>query len=267
MPGARQDVLAADKHPVVDHKVARIAESRGDAMTTQEKTTTKNGGDQRDRRLIQWMQSDLKEGFNRVAEVYWKQLNLVAYGVLCGSHLVHLTEDVVQEGLISAYRDLAEHSNEDRSARLSKLQLRAWLYTIVRRKALKCLIMAEQHLELSAGLLGEEIEEQQITTYPRTRYDDPAYLHERKESMREARIETRRLLANLSPTQRAIVVRKYLSEADTDPEKITYRQIAEEMNRPVGTIKSEASRARAQMREQLSAQRTGIDASILAKLG
>ena len=94
-------------------------------MTTQEKTAKKNEGDLRDRRLIQWMKVDLKAGFNRVAEVYWKQLNLVAYGVLCGSHLVHLTEDVVQEGLISAYRDLAQHSDEDRSAKLSNLLVNA----------------------------------------------------------------------------------------------------------------------------------------------
>lgn len=57
------------------------------------------------------------------------------------------------------------------------------------------------------------------------------------------------LLRDFSPTQRAIVECKHLSGAATDPEKITYRQIAEEMNKPVGAVKSEASRAIAQMRE------------------
>ena len=72
-------------------------------MTTERKSTKKTEGDLR---LIQWMKTDLQGGFNRVAEVYWNQLNQVAYGVLWGSHLVHLTEDVVQEALISAYKDL-----------------------------------------------------------------------------------------------------------------------------------------------------------------
>lgn len=46
----------------------------------------------------------------------------------------------------------------------------------------------------------------------------------------EAHKEVQYLLRGLSPTQRAIVERKHLSGAATDPEKITYRQIAEEMN-------------------------------------
>jgi DNA-directed RNA polymerase specialized sigma24 family protein len=192
-------------------------------MTRQGKSPKKTEGGQRDRRLVQWMKSDLQGGFNRVAEVYWNQLNQVASGVLWGSHLVHLTEDVVQEGLISAYKDLLYRTEKDRKEKLSTLQLRAWLYTIVRNKAIKCLEKGEMHLELSVGLLGEEIEEQGRATRELTRYDDPAYLHERWESIVEARRETQRLLAGLSPVRRAIVERKYLSESATDPEKITYR--------------------------------------------
>src|SRR6266536_757797 len=83
----------------------------------------------------------------------------------------------------------------------------------------------------------------------------------------EAHREVQYLLRGLSPTQRANVARKHLSGAATDPAKITYRQIAEEMNKPVGTVKSEASRAMAQMREQHTARRTGIDSLAMAKLG
>ena len=75
------------------------------------------------------------------------------------------------------------------------------------------------------------------------------------------------LAAALATGAKSIVERKHLSRAATDPEKITYRQIAEEMNKPVGTVKSEASRAMAQMREQHTARRTGIDSLAMAKLG
>jgi RNA polymerase sigma factor (sigma-70 family) len=236
-------------------------------MTTPGKSTKKTEGNQRDKRLLQWMKSDLQAGFNRVAEVYWKQLNQVAAGVLWGSRLLHLTEDVVQEALISAYKDLLYRTEKSREEKLSTLQLRAWLYTIVRNKAIKCLERGEAHLELSVGLLGEEIEEQGLVEGELTRYDDPAYCHERWETMVEARREVQRLLAGLSPVRRAIVERKYLSSSAADPEKITYQQIAEEMNKPVGTVKSEASRAMAQMREQLEARRTESDIPPLAKLG
>lgn len=236
-------------------------------MTRREKTTKKTEGNQRDRRLVQWMKSDLQAGFNRVAGVYWNQLNQVASGVLWGSPLLHLTEDVVQEALISAYKDLLFRTEENRKEKLSTLHLRAWLYTIVRHKAIKCLKKGEAHLEMSVGLLGEEIEEQSPIRREYTRYEDPAYLHERWKSIIEAHRETQRLLAGLSPVRRAIVVRKYLSDPLTDPEKITYRQIAEEMNKPVGTVKSEASRAMAHMREQLEMWQAGSDATPLAKLG
>ncbi len=75
------------------------------------------------------------------------------------------------------------------------------------------------------------------------------------------------LAAALATGARAIVERKHLSGAATNPEKITYRQIAEEMNKPVSTVKSEVSRAMAQMREQHTARRTGIDSLAMAKLG
>ena len=236
-------------------------------MTRQGKSRKKTEGDQRDRRLVEWMKNDLEGGFNRVAEEYRNQLNQVASGVLWGSHLLHMTEDVVQEALISAYKDLLYRTEENRKEKLSTLRLRAWLYTIVRNKAIKCLAKGEVHLELSAGLLGEEIEEQELTGNEQIRYEDPAYLHERWESIVEARRETQRLLAGLSPVRRAIVERKYLSGSVTDSEEITYRQIAEEMNKPIGTVKSEASRAMEQMRNQLRARRMGSGGALLAKLG
>lgn len=221
-------------------------------MATQKKLTNK-ARDLQDRRLIEWMKEDLDVGFNLVVEVYRRQLNRVASGVLYGSNLLHLTEDVVQEGFIDAYRNLhviAITDEEKFFEKLDGLWLRAWLYTIVRNKAVRCLAAGDERLEFSVGLLDEEIEEQIARVNERNRYQDPVYLSERKESIAEAHRVAHHLLNSLSSDQRKIMERRYLSRDGTELKDVSYKQIAAEMNKPEGTIKSYAKRAKKHMQKQ-----------------
>ncbi len=207
-----------------------------------------------DRRLIDWMENDLDAAFGRIAEIYYPHLRSFAFGVLCGSPLVHLMEDVVQEGLLSAYRFLRTH--ELNHEWFAKLHLRAWLYTITRNKAIKCLVAGEDHLEITIGLLGEESvpndlldADQQLTIIRSDDYIDPAYIYERREAQREARKTTRMLLQKLPATDRAIIERVYLPKDGSSPEETRYEQIAGETNKSVGAVKVKVSRARKRMRE------------------
>jgi hypothetical protein len=52
------------------------------------------------------MKEDFEAGFGKVVEDYWRELYCWAYKILEGSGFAHLAEDAVQEGLLSAYKDL-----------------------------------------------------------------------------------------------------------------------------------------------------------------
>jgi RNA polymerase sigma factor (sigma-70 family) len=167
--------------------------------------------------------------------------------MLAGSGLTHLAEDAVQEGLFSAYKDLRHHRQK-----LSNLHLQHWLYAIVRQKAIECLEQRNKPVHL-AGLLGWENEGEDIAAN-RSAADDPSYGLERWETISEAQRTVRELLKSLSDTQREVVVLKYFAQDGSEPEEIPYLQIARRLNKPVGTVKSDISRAMHHMRQRLTQQ-------------
>jgi RNA polymerase sigma factor (sigma-70 family) len=193
------------------------------------------------------MKEDFEAGFGKVVADYWRELYYWTYKMLEGSGLTHLAEDAVQEGLFSAYKDLRHHRQK-----LSNLHLQHWLYAIVRQKAIECLEQRNKPVHL-AGLLGWENEEEDIVASRSTDVDDdPASLLERWETISEACRTVTELLTSLSDTQREVVVLKYLSQDDTGSEEIPYQQLAERLNKPVGTLRSDVSRAMQRMRKRLT---------------
>src|SRR5947209_14418233 len=125
-------------------------------MSEEQKLSKRQGRELRDQSLLAWMKEDLDAGFGKVVENYWRELYNWAYKLLEGSGLTHLAEDVVQEGLFSAYKDL-RHNRQ----KLCNLYLQHWLYAIVRQKAIECLAQGNKTAHL-AGLLGWENEEEDI---------------------------------------------------------------------------------------------------------
>lgn len=202
----------------------------------------------RDQHLLAWMKEDFDTGFGKLVENYWRELYYCAYRVLEGSVFTYLAEDAVQEGLISAYKDL-RHNHQ----KLDNLHLQKWLYVIVRQKSIDCLKQANKHVSL-ADLPGWE-NEQEHRIASKLADDitgDPAYCFERYETVKEAHRTVKKLLKSLSDTQREAVALKYLCRDGTEPKEITYRQMSERLQKPIGTLKSDVSRAIQHMRRQLS---------------
>lgn len=206
-------------------------------------------GIQQEKRLVEWMSHDLRAGFNQAVKVYRQHLLWAADGVLGDTpRLAHLVEDVVQDGLLNAFEHLSTHSQMLREQ--PPLKLKAWLTKIVRNRALTCLKMGDAHLVINAGLLGEELEETIEEGYL-THYDDPVLFIERMESIREAKLITRHALGSLSYEQRIAIEYVYLTPLNPAGKKMTYEQAAAALGKPVGTVKSQVSRAIKQMREEL----------------
>src|SRR6266566_2894867 len=221
-------------------------------MSEEQNPSRRQGRKLRDQKLLAGMKDDFEAGFGKVVEEYWRELYNWAYRLLEGAGLTHLAEDAVQEGLFSAYKDL-RHSRQ----KLCNLYLQHWLYAIVRQKAIECLTQGNKTIHL-AGLLGWENEGEDIATRRSTDVAyDPAYRLERWESICEAHRTVTELLKCLSDTQREVVVLRYLSQNGTEPAEMTYQQIAERLNKPAGTVRSDISRAMQHMRKRLTEQRGG----------
>src|SRR4051812_45260311 len=218
-------------------------------MAEEQKHSQRQRRELRDQSLLAWMKEDLDTGFGKVVENYWRELYNWAYKLLEGSGLTYLAEDAVQEGLFSAYKDL-RHNRQ----KLCNLSLHHWLYAIVRQKCLACLTQGSETTHL-AGLLGWENEGEDIAASSAVDAAyDPAYRLERWETISEARRTVTELLKSLSDAQREVIVLKYLAQDGTEPEEIPYQQIAERLNKPVGTVKSDVSRAMQHMRKLLTEQ-------------
>jgi RNA polymerase sigma factor (sigma-70 family) len=217
------------------------------AMSEEQKPSQRQVLELRDQRLLAGMEEDFDVGFDKVIEDYWRELYCWAYKLLEDSGFTYLSEDAVQEGLLSAYKDLRYHRQK-----LSNLHLQHWLYAIVRQKAIEYLKQGNKAAR-PAGLLGWENEEEDRVA-SRSADDDPASLLERWETVSEACRTVTELLTSLSDTQREVIVLRYFAQDGTGPEEIPYQQIAEKLNKPVGTVKSDVSRAMQHMRKRLTEQ-------------
>ena len=222
---------------------------RKGGQSEEQQPSQRRGCALRDQRLLAWMKEDFDDGFGKVVEDYWRELYSWAYKLLESSGLTYLAEDAVQEGLFSAYKDLRHHRQK-----LDNLHLQHWLYMIVRQKTIECLEQGHRTTHL-AGLLGWENDSEDMAarrvadvTY------EPAYCLDRWETIREAYRTVTEVLKSLTDTQREVVVLKCLSQNGTEPGKITYQQIAERLNKPAGTVRSDMSRAMQHMRKRLTEQ-------------
>lgn len=134
----------------------------------------------------------------------------------------HDAEDVVQEACLRAFRALGSfHPGNDG---------RAWLLTIVRNTAWNSLRRNRRHEPLAESDFIE------------TSLDPEAEL------IRRADVESvRRALEELPPEYREVIVLREM-------ESLSYRQIADVIGAPIGTVMSRLSRARAALHASFLAE-------------
>jgi RNA polymerase sigma-70 factor, ECF subfamily len=188
--------------------------------------------DQDEEDLLSLLATDLDRHFRQLVVLY--QQRLFSFAIrLVGSP--QDAEDIVQETFLRAYHALKSYP----VLKVRALRLRQWLYTITlnifRNRQRK-----PEHqsipLDTSEDSLLLEIEDQSCGP------DEEANRHEWRLEMQ---------LASLSERYRVAITLYYF-------EDLSYAEIAELLNQPIGTVKAHVHRALRQLHKALEAQTNGV---------
>ena len=190
--------------------------------------------DQADEQLRSLLASDLDSHFTRLVALYQERLYRFALRL---EGQPQDAEDIVQETFLRTYHALKSYP----ASRVRALQLRGWLYRIAlnvyRNRQRK-----PQHpaisLDLSEGSPLLEIED------PSSAPDDEVF-------RREWRHELERYLSTLPERHRVAVTLYYF-------EDLSYAEVAELLNQPMGTVKATIHRALRRLHKALDAQTKGV---------
>jgi len=190
--------------------------------------------DQDEEDLLSLLATDLDRHFRQLVILYQQRLFSFALR-LVGSP--QDAEDIIQETFLRSYHALKSYP----VLKVRALRIRPWLYTITlnifRNRQRK-----PEHqsipLNTSEESLLLEIED------PSCGPDEEAYWHEMR---RELEIQ----LATLSERYRVAVTLYYF-------EDLSYSEIAELLNQPIGTVKAHVHRALRQLHKALDIQKNGV---------
>jgi RNA polymerase sigma-70 factor (ECF subfamily) len=185
-----------------------------------------------DRQLIERCRSGDREAFDELVRRYEKQAYNLAYR-LSGNY--HDASDVVVEAFVRVFQGLHTFRGE--------ANFGTWLHRVVvntfldmrKRSKGRQNVSLEEQLELDGDTLTRQIED----TSP-----GPEELVEKEE--REEVLQ--RAIAQLPPERRILIVLYHF-------ENLSYEEIAQMLNLPVGTVKSRLNRARLALREILQPSR------------
>ena len=181
--------------------------------------------------LLARLATDLDRSFEGLMAIYWHQLYAF---VLRRVESMQDAEDIVSEAFVRAYLALKGYPAE----RVRTLKLRPWLYKITYNEYCR-FIGRSTHPSVpfalvEMGMVCEQEEDQR---------KQPELFFESAERRQE--LET--LVAALPDRYRVAVSLYYFEE-------LSYQQIADLLDQPLGTIKSSVHRGIRLLRKQLSAQ-------------
>ncbi len=173
----------------------------------------------------------LAEAFARFVQPHWQRLHLVArrYGACA-----HDAQDLVQETLLRAWRNFAP--THERSYG------RAWLFVIMRNVACEWRRTAQRRIRLAPDA-GSELTE--VLAADATAPLSPLPMMGEREFREFLDDRVAAALDELDASFREVVV---LSVAGG----LSYREIAEVLDCPLGTVMSRMGRARRMLRERLA---------------
>lgn len=190
--------------------------------------------DQDDGDLLSLLATDLDRHFRQLVLLYQQRLYSFALR-LEGSP--QDAEDIVQETFLRTYHALKSYPG----LKVRALRLRQWLYTITlnifRNRQRK---PEHQSIPLDISEDSPLLEIEDASLGP----DEEAYWH-------EWRRELEMQLASLAELYRVAVTLYYF-------EDLSYVEIAELLNQPVGTVKAHVHRALRQLHKALETQTNGV---------
>ena len=190
--------------------------------------------DQADEQLLSLLATDLDYHFRQLVILYQQRLYSFALR-LVGSP--QDAEDIVQESFLRTYHALKSYP----VLKVRALRLRQWLYAITlnifRNRQRKT---EHQSIPLDTSEESPLLEIEDPSCGP----DEEAYWH-------EMRRELEMKLASLAERYRIAVTLYYF-------EDLSYTEIAELLNQPIGTVKAHVHRALRQLHKALDTQTNGV---------
>jgi RNA polymerase sigma-70 factor (ECF subfamily) len=169
-----------------------------------------------DRDLIVHAQQGDRQAFAELVTRHQAGVVGLAYR-MCGD--IRLAEDASQEAFVRVWQNLNSYKPQ--------YAFRSWLYRIAANAALDTLRRERPTAELDPLSLA-----------------DPAATPEQTAEQRQQAAHVRRAIAQLSPALRMVLILREYQE-------LTYQEIADALDIPVGTVMSRLNSARALLRKEL----------------
>ena len=190
--------------------------------------------DQGEEDLLSMLATDLDYHFSQLVLLYQQRLHSFALRLIDSPQDA---EDIVQETFLRAYHALKSYP----VLKVRTLRLRQWLFTITlnifrnrRRKT--------EHQSIPLDTSDDS---------PPLAIEDPSFGPEEEAYWHERRSELEMQLALLSERYRVAVTLYYF-------EDLSYAEIAEVLNQPIGTIKAHVHRALRKLHKALETQTDGV---------
>lgn len=169
-----------------------------------------------DRDLIASAQQGDRQAFTELVSRHQNSIVSLTYR-MCGD--LHLAEDAAQEAFVRVWQNLDSYKPQ--------YAFRSWLYRIAANAALDSLRRERPTTELDSVSLA-----------------DPATSPERSAEENQRAAHVRRAIAQLSePLRIVLILREY--------QELTYQEIADALDIPIGTVMSRLNTARVQLRHEL----------------
>jgi RNA polymerase sigma-70 factor (ECF subfamily) len=185
---------------------------------------------------LEQLAADVDQYHERLVMLYWQPLKAF---VLSRTGSLQDAEDIVQEAFIRAYFALDRYSIEQ----IQTLKVRPWLYKITWNVYLNHIKQASSSSQVYLGAVDERelfMQDHLIGEHPEMAFE---------QSERRQELET--LVATLPQSYRVPVSMYYFEE-------LRYREIAEILRQPVGTVKVYVHRGLQMLRKALNIQRNEV---------
>jgi RNA polymerase sigma-70 factor (ECF subfamily) len=190
--------------------------------------------DRSDEELLSLLTTDLDHHFRRLVEIYQQRLYLFALR-LTGRPAD--AEDIVQEMFLRAYHALRGFPVD----KIQGVRLRQWLYTIA-LNIFRNRMRKHEHLSVPLDLSEDS---------PLLEISDQSPGPEEEAQWHEWQRELEMHVATLPESYRVALTLYYF-------EDLSYAEIAELLNQPIGTVKGHVSRAKRLLQKLVETQANGV---------